>query len=314
MELMDENLTIFLKSSPKDFPYHIVVNLSQEIAQALAFLHANGIIHRDLSSNNVLLIAGVRAKVSDFGMSKFADMSGSQSTLTLCPGTLAFMSPEALDEPPLYTEKLDNFSFGVILIQLITRQFPAPSDRYKTMLVLSPTDSTQPFKSKVSVPEVERREAHIRLIEPDHPLLPIALECLKDEAEERPSSQQLCQSLDALKTYEKSQLQDVIQSLRNEVQEKNQQIKTKNQTVEEIESELEAKERQLQDKDEVIKMKDKVVLATDQEAQSLQNEVETMEHEFRNLRQQLESPGEASFISGTPFQAALQIALHQYLL
>ena len=83
MELMDESLTHFLESSPGDIPYHIQVNLSQDIAQALAFLHANGIIHRDLSSNNVLLIARSRAKVSDFGMSKFVDMNTTRlATLT----------------------------------------------------------------------------------------------------------------------------------------------------------------------------------------------------------------------------------------
>ena len=132
MELMDESLTHFLESSLGDIPYHIQVNLSQDIAQALAFLHVNGIIHRDLSSNNVLLIAGSRAKVSDFGMSKFTDINASRlATMTTCPGTPAFMSPEALNEPPVYTEKLDTFSFGVLLVQINTRQFPEPSDRFR---------------------------------------------------------------------------------------------------------------------------------------------------------------------------------------
>ena len=200
MELMDESLTHFLESSPGDIPHHIQVNLSQDIAQALAFLHANGIIHRDLSSNNVLLIAGSRAKVTDFGMSKFNDLNATRlATLTQCPGTPVFMSPEALDEPPVYTEKLDNFSFGVLLVQIITRQFPSPGDRFETVLIPSPRDPTNKVKSRVAIPEVERRQAHISLIDPTHPLLSIALECLKDEAVERPSSQQLCQSMDALK-------------------------------------------------------------------------------------------------------------------
>ena len=124
MELMDESLTHFLESSPGDIPYHIQVNLCYDIAQALVFLHTSGIIHRDLSSNNVLLIAGSRAKVSDFGMSKFADLNATRlATMTTCPGIPAFMSPEALDEPPVYTEKLDNFSFGVLLVQILTRSF-----------------------------------------------------------------------------------------------------------------------------------------------------------------------------------------------
>ena len=214
MELMDENLTHFLESSPGDIPYHIQVNLSQDIARALAFLHANGIIHRDLSSNNVLLIARSRAKISDFGMSKFAAMNTTRlATLTQCPGTPVFMSPEALDEPPVYTEKLDNFSFGVILIQMVTRQFPAPSDRF---VIEHFSDHQNPYhkiRARVLIPEVKRRQAHISLIEPTHPLLLIALECLKDETDERPSAQQLCQSLDALQRtvkYEQCQQQDVI--------------------------------------------------------------------------------------------------------
>ena len=113
IELMDESLTYFLESSPRDISYHIQINLCYDIAQALAFLHSNEIIHRDLSSNNVLLIAGNRARVTDFEMSKFRDIN--VTTMTTCPGTPAFMSPEALNEPPVYTEKLDNFSFGVLL-------------------------------------------------------------------------------------------------------------------------------------------------------------------------------------------------------
>ena len=214
MELMDESLTHFLESSPGDIPYQIQVNLSQDIAQALAFLHANEIIHRDLSSNNVLLIAGNRAKVSDFGMSKFTDINATcLATMTTCPGAPAFMSPEALDEPPVYTEKLDTFSFGVLLVQINTRQFPKPADRFTRIEVLNSQNASLNLKVLAHVPEVERRQAHIHLIEPTHPLLPIALECSKDEAVERPSSQQLCTSLDPLKRtvkYEANQRQDNI--------------------------------------------------------------------------------------------------------
>ena len=56
MELMHNSLTHFLESSPQPIPYHIQVNLCHDITLALSFLHSNGIVHRDLSSNNVLLI------------------------------------------------------------------------------------------------------------------------------------------------------------------------------------------------------------------------------------------------------------------
>ena len=182
MELMDESLTHFLESSPGLVPYHVQVNLCYDIAQALAFLHSNGIIHRDLSSNNVLLIAGSRAKVTDFGMSKFADIAATRlATMTMCPGTPAFMSPEALNEPPVYTEKLDNLSLGVVIVQIVTRKFPKPTDRFQVMQLVDPRFPTRLLQAQVPVPEAERRHAHISLVDPTHPLLPIALHCLKDK-------------------------------------------------------------------------------------------------------------------------------------
>ena len=56
MELMDDSLTHFLEGSSQPIPYHIQVNICCDIALALSFLHSNSIFHRDLSSNNVLLI------------------------------------------------------------------------------------------------------------------------------------------------------------------------------------------------------------------------------------------------------------------
>ncbi len=70
MELMDMSLTSFLESPPAIPPFHTQVNICHDIAMALSFLHSHGIIHRDLSSNNILMIGDRRAKVTDFGMAK----------------------------------------------------------------------------------------------------------------------------------------------------------------------------------------------------------------------------------------------------
>ena len=198
MELMDNSLTQFLEKSEEPLPFHITVGICHDIALALAYLHSNGILHRDLSSNNVLLIGpGNRAKVTDFGMSKLADSNLRMTPMTMCPGTLAYMPPEALDDPPVYTNKLDCFSFGVLDIQILTRQFPEPTQRFKTIEINDPRFPTGTVK--VPVPEVERRQTHIGQVNPTHPLLPVALDCLKDRDRERSSTQELCHRLADLK-------------------------------------------------------------------------------------------------------------------
>ena len=197
MELMDDNLTHFLESSPQPIPYHIQINICHDITLALSFLHSNGIVHRDLSSNNVLLIGNVRAKVTDFGMASLGDQNprSTQLTFTMCPGTDVYMPPEAVQDNAVYTEKIDCFSFGVIAVQIIIRQFPKPGDRLITL-----NDPRYPQGAvKLCVPEIERRQNHIGEIDPDHPLKRIALDCLKDRDVERPSAQQLCGSVAALK-------------------------------------------------------------------------------------------------------------------
>ena len=98
MELCDESLTAFLERSPGPLSYHIQVNIGHDIALALVYLHSNGLIHRDLTGNNVLMIPGPRAKITDFGMSKLVRVDPRMTALTLCPGNLLYMSPEALDE------------------------------------------------------------------------------------------------------------------------------------------------------------------------------------------------------------------------
>ena len=79
------------------------------ITLALSFLNSNNIVHRDLSSNNVLLISNVRAKVADFGMASLSDLNpqATNFTNTMCPGADAYMPPEAVQEKLLYTENLD---------------------------------------------------------------------------------------------------------------------------------------------------------------------------------------------------------------
>ena len=201
MELMDDSLTHFVESSTQPIPYHIQVNICHDITLALSFLHSNSIVHRDLSSNNVLLIGNaVRAKVTDFGMANLGghNPQATHLTFTMCPGMDVYMPPEAVRDEPVYTEKIDCFSFGVITLQILTRQFPKPGNRRKEVEIIQPGIPAGTV-AEIRVAETERRQNHISTIDPNHTLLQVSLDCLKDRDVERPSAQQLCERVAALK-------------------------------------------------------------------------------------------------------------------
>ena len=199
MELMDDSLTHFLESSPQPISFHIQINICHDITLALSFLHSNGIVHRDLSSNNVLMIGNIRAKVTDFGMARLGDMNprATQLTFTMCPGTDVYMPPEAVKDNPVYTEKIDCFSFAVIAVQTMTRLFPQPGDRRKEVEV----EDLGLLEKRIS--EQERRQNHISKVDPNHPLKAIALSCLKDKDVERPSAEELCRRIASVKRSHK---------------------------------------------------------------------------------------------------------------
>ena len=225
MELMDESLTKFLERSTVPLSYHIQLNIGHDVALALAYLHSNGIVHRDLSSNNILLIGeGRRAKVTDFGMSKLAGMNPLRSK---CPGCSAYMPPEALTTPSHYSSKLDCFCQGVLFIQVATKQFPNPGDAH-----IRVKDPSHPNRQLLKqVPEIERRGEHINLVNPEHPLLPLALQCLRDLDAERPSANELCERL-AVKKQEAAYTSSVEE-------EQNMSPRTLQQQLQEKEGELE---------------------------------------------------------------------------
>ena len=266
MELMDDSLTHFLESSPQPIAYHIQINICHDIALALSFLHSNGIIHRALSSNNVLMIGTIRAKITDHGMVRLGFLNP-HLIFTLCPGSDVYMPPEAVKDKPVCDDKVDYFSFGVIAVQIMMQLFPQPGDRRKEVNVYIGV-------FEVRIPERERRQNHINRIDPNHSLLAIALDCIKDKVVERPSAKELCRRIASLKRNHKysesvkkseeqnSEVARRVDSLR---QEHAQQIVSLQQT---IQSQVNC----LEEKDQLIKQKDETIAAGLQEDQQLREQ------------------------------------------
>ena len=298
MELCDESLTAFLERSPGPLSYHIQLNICHDIALALVYLHSNGLIHRDLTGNNVLMIAGTRAKITDFGMSKLATVNPRMTALTLCPGNVLYMSPEALDEAKSYTAKLDVFSFGVLIIQILTGQFPNPTDRFRTVRDHQndergeeDDDVEENEEVRVVVPETERRQAHLRLIQDTHSLKPLALQCLKKKERQRPSAQQLSERLSELKQapqYTESVHQaqssrgnrggEETEALRREAQELRQQNTDKEEQLQQQVAQIQQLEQQLRGQRILTEAKTREASEHLAHNTQLQNMVEEYQH------------------------------------
>ncbi|KAK7044285.1 hypothetical protein SK128_019086 [Halocaridina rubra] len=103
-----------------DIPPDRVATWAKEIASGMNYLHQHKIIHRDLKSPNVLIGSNQEIKISDFGTCReWNDVSTRMSFA----GTLAWMAPEVIRNEPC-NEKVDIWSFGVVLWELLTCEIP----------------------------------------------------------------------------------------------------------------------------------------------------------------------------------------------
>ncbi|QCD95476.1 serine/threonine-protein kinase PBS1 [Vigna unguiculata] len=93
------------------------VKVADGAAKGLLYLHENNIIHRDLTTNNILLTHDYEALLGDFGLARTVIEGSSYSTE--CVGNLAYMAPEYAESGKV-SIKTDVYSFGVVLLQLIT--------------------------------------------------------------------------------------------------------------------------------------------------------------------------------------------------
>jgi serine/threonine protein kinase len=97
-----------------------VMEWARQIAMGMQFLHSKKIIHRDLKSANILVTHKDSLKISDFGTSR---RIGDRSTPMTMIGTVAWMAPEMIRGEPC-SEKVDIWSYGVLVWELLTRQRP----------------------------------------------------------------------------------------------------------------------------------------------------------------------------------------------
>lgn len=151
-----KTLTEILKSRP--FTINEILEIGRQSALALAEAHANGIIHRDVKSSNILVNDRGQVKVLDFGLAKPGifgprkeDSEGNDISFTnitepgILMGTVTYMSPEQASGKEKIDHRSDIFSLGIVLYEITTGVLPFDGDTYFQIIDAISNDDPKPI-------------------------------------------------------------------------------------------------------------------------------------------------------------------------
>ena len=125
----------------------------------------------------ILLGGHLEAKITDLGVAKVIK-GENKKTMTKLPGTPDFMPPEALSKKPLYGPSLDVFSYGGVILNVITQLWPEPTD---------PIEFNPDTGRREVVSEVKRRQLYLdKMTAGAADLKPLVILCMNDNPNNRP--------------------------------------------------------------------------------------------------------------------------------
>lgn len=173
-------------------PMHEALRMLRELASALSYAHARGVVHRDIKPENVLLSDGL-AMISDFGVAKALDDASADAlhtgrrvtTVSMTLGTPAYMAPEQIRNAKVVDHKADLYAFGCLGYELLTGSAPLVRKSLRATMA-----------AQLGVAPVPVR--YIRVDTPA-PLAEILMRCLEKDPLHRPhSASAVVKVLDAL--------------------------------------------------------------------------------------------------------------------
>ncbi len=173
-----------------ELPIGEVVRLLREIADALSHAHQEGVVHRDIKPDNVM-VSGSHAMVTDFGVAKaVSEATGrTQATTTagVALGTPSYMAPEQATADPHIDHRVDIYALGAMAYELLTGRPPFVGNSVQAVLSAHVTATPQPVSDlRPSIPPA---------------LAQLVMRCLeKNPADRWQSSEEVVRLLDALVT------------------------------------------------------------------------------------------------------------------
>ncbi|HXG70714.1 MAG TPA: protein kinase [Gemmatimonadaceae bacterium] len=162
-----------------ELPVEETVRILREVASALSYAHKQGVVHRDIKPDNIM-ISNDFALVTDFGVSKAMSESATNpqsSTLTglgVALGTPAYMSPEQAAADPAADHRTDIYAFGVMAYEMLTGSLPFAARSTQAMMAAHAVDKPE---------AVERRRPGI-----PRALAALVMRCLEKRPADRPQS------------------------------------------------------------------------------------------------------------------------------
>ncbi|MEZ7734413.1 Stk1 family PASTA domain-containing Ser/Thr kinase [Gemella sp. 27098_8_149] len=118
-----EGMTLkdYMIKNPR-IPIETIVHIAKQIASGLSHAHQNGIIHRDIKPQNILMNDNLTCKITDFGIARaYGDTTLTQTNQML--GTVYYLSPEQA-RGNVATAQSDIYSLGILIFEMITGQIP----------------------------------------------------------------------------------------------------------------------------------------------------------------------------------------------
>jgi serine/threonine protein kinase len=177
------------------------------------------------------------------------------------------MPPETFNDNPHYTESVDIFSLGVLVVEVATHSFPSVG-----MMGIGTT------------PEVERRAKDLKKMKADHPLKPLVLNCLRNNYKSRPDIDHVICGIIRIFTRQLSVKDKEIEDLRSAVETKDLELVLNN----DIEEQVSDKDRDIAHLTSIVEMKDRQkaelecdISAKNREIESLRKTVELKDVELQ---------------------------------
>ncbi len=159
-----------------ELPVPEAVRILRDVADALAMAHKQGIVHRDIKPDNILL-SGRHALVTDFGVAKAVEKSSGSGKLTslgVALGTPAYMSPEQAVADPHTDHRADIYALGIVAYEMLCGRQPFEASGPQAIIAAHVTQQPQP---------VERFRGNV-----PPALAALIMRCLEKKPADRPQS------------------------------------------------------------------------------------------------------------------------------